>query len=502
MLEFCYSLPYLLLLVPLLTSIMCCFFKQNAMNFFIALTTIVFLICLSTYLAINILSFGHLDYKVNESILSIISEYRLGLFNIFFVLVLLFVKLLSLLYFRYEIKHYNNQRFFYALFLINCFGLLGILLTNNIFNLYVYLEIYSFTFYALITNYDNEQSADIAIKYFFNGVVGSIFILFSLTCLYVLFQTSDISYIFQKVNNVSVENYLILSCLFLIFVCGIFSKFFTFWLYLFQVKKSKNVINFLFITLMFLHIFIGLYLLIKSIFFIFGVKIVFGFMSFDIVLSVLGCIMVVYYSYCLIKTRNLFQIVSYLCIINLGFILINIGLGNVYSLASAFLFILEYLSSNLMLFIFVSYLIYNFDSSDINFLNIVGNKKNIILSLAFLFAILAKTIIPIGTGFTNKLFYAQSLGKGGVLAGLTFLIPMIFNVVIIGYVCFKFIKVMKFSKYNKGIYYDLVATQNKGSINKIYIYSLHVLLVFSILITVFSGSVAELSYAAAESIIQ
>src|SRR3989338_6309571 len=79
---------------------------------------------------------------------------------------------------------YTSKWKFYTLFLLMLAGMNGVLVTGDIFNLFVFLEIASVASYALVAFGTERQELEAAFKYALMSTVGSLFILLGIVFLY------------------------------------------------------------------------------------------------------------------------------------------------------------------------------------------------------------------------------------------------------------------------------------------------------------------------------
>ena len=78
------------------------------------------------------------------------------------------------------------------MFLLTFVGSLGILITNDAFNLFVFLEISSLTTYILIALSKNKESTLASFNYLIIGTVSASFYVFGIGVLYMMFGTLNI----------------------------------------------------------------------------------------------------------------------------------------------------------------------------------------------------------------------------------------------------------------------------------------------------------------------
>lgn len=74
-------------------------------------------------------------------------------------------------------EKYTSKWKFYTLFLLMLAGMNGVILTGDIFNLFVFLEIASVASYALVAFGTERHELEAAFKYAVMGTIGSLFIL-------------------------------------------------------------------------------------------------------------------------------------------------------------------------------------------------------------------------------------------------------------------------------------------------------------------------------------
>ena len=87
----------------------------------------------------------------------------------------------------------GQQRYFFALFSLLVTGLLGITITGDIFNLYVFMEIAALSSYALVA-YGKGRSYMASFNYLIMGTMGA--------CLYLL----GVGFVFVKTGTLNIEN--------------------------------------------------------------------------------------------------------------------------------------------------------------------------------------------------------------------------------------------------------------------------------------------------------
>ena len=90
---------------------------------------------------------------------------------------------------------------YYTLLLLLLAGMLGMELTGDMFNLFVFLEITSISGCALVAFYtDRGESAEAAFKYMVIGTVAALFVLFAVALLYGEYNALNIGYLASRIQ--------------------------------------------------------------------------------------------------------------------------------------------------------------------------------------------------------------------------------------------------------------------------------------------------------------
>lgn len=97
-------------------------------------------------------------------------------------------------------ERYTGRWQFYSLFLLMLAGMNGVIVTGDIFNMFVFLEISAVASYALVAFGTEKHELEAAFKYSVMGTVGSLFILLAIVWLYSYTSTlnmADIATVLQ-----------------------------------------------------------------------------------------------------------------------------------------------------------------------------------------------------------------------------------------------------------------------------------------------------------------
>ncbi|HSG29159.1 MAG TPA: proton-conducting transporter membrane subunit, partial [Candidatus Krumholzibacterium sp.] len=120
-------------------------------------------------------------------------------------LLLVIINVIGLLALIYSMKYmtsYTAKPKFYTLFLLMIAGMNGVVITGDMFNLYVFLEIASIASYALVGFGCERDELEASFKYLILGGVASTAILFGIAFLYSMTGTLNMPDLAGKVGEI------------------------------------------------------------------------------------------------------------------------------------------------------------------------------------------------------------------------------------------------------------------------------------------------------------
>ena len=162
---------------------------------------------------------GVIIYKVGGWIPPIGICLVLDGFSAFMLVILNFIAFLVCLYSTAYMNKYTDKFRFYSLFLLMVSGMNGVILTGDIFNLYIFLEIAFVAASALVAFGTETENFEAAFKYIVMGTVASCFILLGIGLLYSL--TSSLNLADISLSLVSQGNTLVVLFISILFITGV-----------------------------------------------------------------------------------------------------------------------------------------------------------------------------------------------------------------------------------------------------------------------------------------
>lgn len=195
------NLPVLLIVVPLIAAPLCVLIGNRKLVYLLALATACAVFAMSIGLMAEVLRSGTIRYEIGDWAPPYGIEYVVDGLSAFVMLFVSAIGAVVLLYAPQSVgaeipasKHY----LFYATYLLCLTGLLGICITGDLFNVFVFLEISSLSSYALISLGKTRRAPLAALQYLIMGTVGATFILIGIGLIYQMTGTLNMADIAQR----------------------------------------------------------------------------------------------------------------------------------------------------------------------------------------------------------------------------------------------------------------------------------------------------------------
>ncbi len=315
----------------------------------------------------------------------------------------------------------GKEHYFYTLFLLLLVGLLGMTITGDAFNLYVFLEISSLASYALIAM-GPRRAAFSCFNYIIMGTIGASFYLLGVGYLYIKtgsLNMADISRILSEQNLYQAKT---VEIGFIFIMIGVWVKMAFFplhrWLpdaYSYAPASAGAVIAPLMTK-------VSVYIMIRFMYSVFDYGFVFSSparINLIVWLSVTAIVIGSFYALARVKLR---KILSFLIIAEVGYMVGGAWMANKTALQGAIFHILADGLMTLCLFLFAGVLIYKNKNASIKGLGGMYVRMPLTMA-AFTVAAFSMIGIPPTAGFFSKFYLisgAIEAGQWGFVGALLF----------------------------------------------------------------------------------
>jgi multicomponent Na+:H+ antiporter subunit D len=329
-------------------------------------------------------------------------------------MMLIIVSVISLIVAVYSYRSVEEELpekvvYFYTVFLLQVTGFLGIVITGDLFNLYVFLEIASLAGYALIAI--GEDGAPLAcFRYIVMGTIGASFYLLGVGYIYITtgsLNMADVHVLLQELPNSKV-----IAAAVAFIVAGLAIKMALFPLHLWlpdAYTKAPSVSSALIAPLMTK---ISLYVMIRVLFYVFGSSWILGLFPLTSIMAWAGVVAIFGGAIMALAQTDFKRMVCYVVVAEVGYIAGGMGLANEIAIKGAILHILNDAVMTAGLFTVSGIVMYKMKSHEVSDFKGLFQKMPLTMT-AFTVGALSIIGVPPTCGFFSKWYLIQ----GAVTAG-------------------------------------------------------------------------------------
>jgi multicomponent Na+:H+ antiporter subunit D len=386
--------PILQVIIPLFGSIATALCPRITYARTIAIITALSSLAVSAYGLVTLE--GSRRYMLGNWQAPIGIEYRLDAINqpimVYIFAILLFTLTICRKAIISEIEEYispSRRHIIYTMILLVATGLSGMVATNDLFNLYVFLEISSLASYSLISQGSDNRAVKGALDYLILGTVGASFILMGVGMLYSHTGTLNIDDIHARLEHLYGSRVVILGLGF--FITGCLLKIALFPLHFWMIRAYNFAASSLLIYLSGLSSIVGFYVLVRFIYFVADYRVLYDQLHFGAIIQCLSLVAIVVSSYLALKSDKIRSLIVYSIAAQVGYIclmLINPSPTAIGILASCLL-----ADSLLKIALFAA----------ISDRHCARGEATRFTKLLLLFNIISSAGMPLTIGFVNKI---------------------------------------------------------------------------------------------------
>jgi multicomponent Na+:H+ antiporter subunit D len=323
----------------------------------------------------------------------------------------------------------ERQGLFYALFLLAFSGLMGITLTGDAFNLFVFLEISSLSTYALVAMGRSKAAPLSAFRYLIMGTLGATFYLIGVGMLYIMTGTLNMVDLAERLPAVADTR--AVQAGFAFIIVGIGVKLALFPLHRWLPGAYANAPSAITVFLASTATKVAVYALLRLVFTVFGVSFATA-MPYAEIFFILGLAGILLPSLWAIRQDNLKRLLAYSSVAQIGYIILGISLLSVTGLTSGLVHLFNHAIIKAALFMCVCTVIYQTGSARISAFQGLGRQMPLTM-LAFVLAGLGLIGVPLTAGFISKWILIQAAIEQDLwLAVVVILIGSLMAVIYIG----------------------------------------------------------------------
>lgn len=329
-------LPVLLVVVPLLAAPLIVLFRSGRAGWLLAvLASMVSLAC-AIGLFVQVRGGTVISYAIGNWAPPWGIEYRVDVLNAFVLILVSGVATIVSVYARISVisevpsdRHY----LFYAMFLLCLSGLLGMTVTDDVFNIFVFLEISSLSGYVLIALGRERRALHAAFQYLILGTIGATFYIIGVGFLYLVTGTLNIVDMAGRIQAVADHRPVLAALAFMTVGLSLKAALFPLhaWLPSAYSTAPGAVAAFMAGT----ATKVSLYVFIRLLFGVFGARLVLQDLPLLEALSLLSIAAMLVASLVAVMEKDLKRLLAYSSVAQIGYITLGVSLANQDGLTAA-----------------------------------------------------------------------------------------------------------------------------------------------------------------------
>ncbi len=400
------------LFLPLLGSIPLVSRKIARYAPVILISTFVAIILLQISIMLNLGSDGNIVTHSYGELLSFMLGYSVDILSSFFVLsitaIFFLITVLRIILHKNSISEISTP-FYGSLCMISIFSIVGLCFSANIFSIFIFAEIYSTISHSLLTNLRDRNSVLMSFRSFISGSVGTIIILFSFLFLAIATGSAEIDEIKNHIASDTDMAYLY-GTIFIAACIGILYKFFSFAFLSESLRKNSRASSYMFVSIRFISAFVGIYIVSRLIFSVFGTDLIYDKLHLDIALVIIGISISLFNAIKMLKTHSTIVLCDNFCFINFGYIFIAIAASGLDFINPLLNISASRIASCFLFLLVETYILDVYETDRLQSLPLLKDRDRLV-GYCFFIAFASGILLPFGgsfSGFINIMSFLLS----------------------------------------------------------------------------------------------
>lgn len=398
------SNPWLILLVvvPLMAAPVCVLLRNGTAAWSVATAVIWAVFAISIYLLNTVLETGTMVYRIGGWDAPWGIEYSLDTVGAFVVVIVSAIGAVVMPYARQSVaaeipkeRHY----LFYAMILLCLAGMLGITVTGDAFNLFVFLEISSLSTYVLISLGSDRRALTAAYRYLIMGTLGATFYIIGVGLMYQMTGTLNFADLATIMPAVADTRTILAALAFL--TVGISLKMALFPLHAWLPNAYTFAPSVVTVFIAATATKVSVYVLLRIIFTVFGEVDVFATFPIQPLLFTMALAAMFLASLSAIWQENLKRMMAYSSVAQIGYMVLGIAIATESGLAGSIVHLFNHALMKGTAFMAIGAVIFATGAVTLKDLEGIGKRMPLTMG-AFVVAGLGLIGVPLTVGFVSK----------------------------------------------------------------------------------------------------
>lgn len=325
----------------------------------------------------------------------------------------------------------TRQSHFYAAWLLALAGFLGIVVSADAFNIFVFMEISSLACYVLIAGGPDRQALPAVFKYLIMGTVAATFYLIGIGLIYMMTGTLALADMENRIGAVADQSPILVAAGFI--TIGLALKAAVFPLHAWLPNAYMHAPHIVTVFLAACATKVAIYVLLRFDFFVFQQNLIGHELQFSYFLLPLAVLAVLIASAAALAESNLKRLLAYSSIAQIGYILLGASLLSQEGLTAGIVHIFNHALAKGALFLAVAGLAFSATGLTLSDLRGVARQRPWTMA-AFVAAGLSLIGMPGTAGFISKWYLITAAAKQGAVGAALVAIIVVSSLLALVYI--------------------------------------------------------------------
>jgi len=401
-------LPILQVVLPLLAAPICMFIRHPRVVWMWAFVTAWLCLPMSVGLLLKVLEQGTIVYNLGGWAAPWGIEYRIDILNSFVLIIVSMIGAIVLPFARRSVEREIPQKriyLFYTMLLLCLAGLLGMTITGDAFNLFVFLEISSLSTYVLISFGKDRRALTAAYRYLIVGTIGATFYIIGVGLLYMATGSLNIADLAVLIPNIGGNRTVQSGMAFLIIGLALKAALFPMHMWLPNAYTYAPSVVSIFLSATATKV--AVYAFIRVVFSIFGDVNILEILPVRNMLMVLAIAAMVIGSAAALYQTDVRRLFAYSSIAQIGYIILGISFDSVTGVTAGVVHLFNHALMKGGLFMVLGLLAYQIGSTKIQDIAGLGERMPLTMA-ALVIGGLGLIGMPLTAGFISKWYLIQA----------------------------------------------------------------------------------------------
>lgn len=432
-------LPILQVILPLVAAPSCMIIRKATFVWLFSLAVGLAALAVSVLLLQQVYVAGPISYQLGGWEAPWGVEYRIDLLNAWLLLIVTALGSVVLAAARASVARElaGRETIFYTLYMLCFAGLLGIVATGDVFNVFVFLEISSLSTYALIALGRDRRALWASFQYLIMGTIGATFFLIGIGFLYMMTGTLNMADLASRLP--ALQGSVTVIAAFAFIVVGVCLKLALFPLHLWLPNAYSHAPSIVTAFLAATATKVALYLLVRMTVTVFGLDLSLANLPLDWLFIGLGMAGVFVASVVAIYQVDIKRMFAYSSVAQIGYMVAGIGIGTAAGLQATLLHLFNHALMKGGIFLALAALVYRVGASQIDSFRGLGRTMPWTMAAISIGGI-SLIGMPLTVGFVSKWYLISAALENGfwwlailVLLGSLLAVAYVWRLVEAGY---------------------------------------------------------------------